>query len=268
MIKRFINYLYVFFNKSNLLKRNSNFKDLYKNNFLHLAVLENNTSLLQSSFDKKILHQANKFGLTPITLAQALNRKMFLKSFLENYKNNDSLEEFNVKYLPCLIFERISIFTEILHLCKKLDKKKMFSKEQKWLGSFFSKELDSAYFANVDIKSTNQNLGYGLFAKQNIAKNSFVGEFAGILKKRSSVSLKVNHYCLKYPIEGGFFQKYTIDASKKGNCFRFLNHNINPNLNVRSVFYNGFIRMIFLSLKDIKVGDQLTIDYGKDFWVR
>ena len=94
--------------------------------------------------------------------------------------------------------------------------------------------------ANVDIKSTNQNLGYGLFAKQNIAKNSFVGEFAGVLKKRSSASLKVNHYCLKYPIEGGVFQKYTIDASKKGNCFRFLNHNINPNLDVRSVFYNGF----------------------------
>jgi len=50
------------------------------------------------------------------------------------------------------------------------------------------------------------------------------------------------------------------------NFTRFINHNAKPNLSLQSVYWRGVPRMIFLALKEISPGTQLTFDYGHLFW--
>jgi SET domain-containing protein len=56
-----------------------------------------------------------------------------------------------------------------------------------------------------------------------------------------------------------------IDATK-GNLTRFINHSIHPNLKPIHVFYEGFYHLIFLALRRIEKGTQLSYDYGKNYW--
>lgn len=52
-----------------------------------------------------------------------------------------------------------------------------------------------------------------------------------------------------------------IDATKKGNISRFINHSCDPNAETQKWTVNGELRVGFFSRKDIKQGDEITFDY-------
>lgn len=52
-----------------------------------------------------------------------------------------------------------------------------------------------------------------------------------------------------------------IDATKKGNISRFINHSCDPNAETQKWTVNGELRVGFFSRKDIKAGDEITFDY-------
>lgn len=87
----------------------------------------------------------------------------------------------------------------------------------------------------------------------------YVGEVYGIndLDKRSK----------KYQQEGIkhiYFMRLRgniIDATKKGNISRFFNHSCNPNAASQKWTVNDEIRVGFFSLREIRPGEEVTIDY-------
>jgi SET domain-containing protein len=56
-----------------------------------------------------------------------------------------------------------------------------------------------------------------------------------------------------------------IDATA-GCLTRFINHSSNPNLTPIHAYWEGFYHLIFLSLRAIHPGEQLTFDYGETYW--
>ena len=64
------------------------------------------------------------------------------------------------------------------------------------------------------------------------------------------------------------FWGFVIDAEKGGNLTRFINHSDQPNLEPIGVFWKGSLHIILRSLKKIQKGEQLTYDYGADYWSR
>lgn len=52
-----------------------------------------------------------------------------------------------------------------------------------------------------------------------------------------------------------------IDATKKGNISRFINHSCDPNAETQKWTVNGELRVGFFSRKDIKQGEEITFDY-------
>lgn len=52
-----------------------------------------------------------------------------------------------------------------------------------------------------------------------------------------------------------------IDATKKGNISRFINHSCDPNAETQKWTVNGELRVGFFSRKDIKAFDEITFDY-------
>ena len=111
--------------------------------------------------------------------------------------------------------------------------------------------------------------GSGVFAVKNIKKNTKIIQYIGekITKpegdKRSERRIK--RY-LNSSKTGSVYifelnTKYDIDGSPLYNKARYVNHSCSPNCEVDIIRGKIWI----LSIKNIKIGDELSYDYGYEF---
>lgn len=97
--------------------------------------------------------------------------------------------------------------------------------------------------------------GCGLFAVRPIKKNEIVGIKDGHIISWETLK-KIKHI-----IGDSYFQiddNFVIGPLKKneiGNIMMFLNHSCNPNVGIRG-------EITFVAMRDIKTGEELTIDYA------
>lgn len=234
---------------------------------LHLAVLDNRINIIQLLKNESILKsRRDQFGLSPIDLAKLLDRKEMiplLDDLVRTIPEMPSLENF--EYLSHPVFENSLGLEEVIEWVAKAKQEDNIPSEKIWMGIYFDKEIRNGLHAQVQIQKINDEIGFGVFATKKIAPCSFVGEYTGVIQKRSPKQLKNKDYVLRYPIWEGK-KNYCIDAEFRGNFTRFINHSSNPNLGVQSVYWRGIPRMIFIAMKEIQEGNQLTFDYGPLFW--
>lgn len=134
------------------------------------------------------------------------------------------------------------------------------------LGRRFALEIKEGFLAKVSVRWIGTGIGYGLFAEETIAAGSFVGEYTGIVRENNLRYLEpLNNYCYEYPILDAIGRSYVIDATH-GNLTRFINHSTKSNLQPAYAFRDGAFHCIFLALREIQKGEQLSYDYGKSYW--
>ena len=134
------------------------------------------------------------------------------------------------------------------------------------MGIYFDKEIQGGVHPAVSIRYVNPEVGLGVFAEQKIPPCSYVGEYTGYVQEKKPELLRDKTYCVCYTVWEMGRRNFTIDAEKGGNFTRFLNHSSDPNLSLQSVYWRGLPRMIFVAVKEIPEGGQLTFDYGPIFW--
>lgn len=108
----------------------------------------------------------------------------------------------------------------------------------------------------------------GVFAKQQIKKGSAIGIYAGDLVPLDAYKDRDKDYVFEFSEPA--FEKWGIDAKKRGNFTRYINHCKEENENVTGVgFYDGNIpRIIFIATTCIQKGTQIMYDYGDGYWER
>ncbi len=98
--------------------------------------------------------------------------------------------------------------------------------------------------------------GLGLFALKPIPKGKRIIEYTGPIISNKEVDKRRGKY---------FFQinsKWSVDGSPRGNTARYVNHSCAPNA---EAFVSG--RRVWLwSKKNIKAGEEITFDYGKEYF--
>lgn len=106
--------------------------------------------------------------------------------------------------------------------------------------------------------------GYGLFASKTMPAGTFIMEFVGevvsiaAFKKRSREYAKQKtRHC--YVMASS--QNRLIDATKKGNLMRFVNHSCAPNAETQKWTVNGESRIGVFSKTTIEIFDEITINY-------
>ncbi|HSX26137.1 MAG TPA: SET domain-containing protein-lysine N-methyltransferase [Chlamydiales bacterium] len=237
---------------------------------LHLAVLADRRDLVQELKNELFLKlRRNGFGLTPLEIAQFLNRKECAQ-WLQPTRYLDKLmieERFkNLEYLAHPIFETDQILVDILKRSKKAKMDDEIPPEKIWMGVYFDKEIQRGMHPPVSIQAIDKEVGFGVFAEKRIAPCAFVGEYTGIIRERKRKQLRDKYYCVRYTVWDMGRRNFVIDAEEKGNFTRFINHSPNPNLGLQSVYWRGLPRMILVALREIAEGTQLTFDYGPIFW--
>jgi len=100
--------------------------------------------------------------------------------------------------------------------------------------------------------------GLGLFATRPIKKRSRIAEYTG-RRLGIDAALKAEKSGNRYLYEVN--SKITIDGARHGNIARYFNHSCNPNCDTFIRDKRVFIR----TLRNIKPGEELTYDYGRDY---
>lgn len=99
--------------------------------------------------------------------------------------------------------------------------------------------------------------GLGLFATAPIKKGTFVIEYVGPLITNDEADKKGGQYLF------ALGSKWTIDGSGRDNLARYINHSC-VKTNCEPIQYAKRIRI--RAKRDIKPGEELLYDYGKEFF--
>lgn len=99
--------------------------------------------------------------------------------------------------------------------------------------------------------------GLGLFAVESIKKGEFVIEYTGRMLNVEEFETASNK---KYFFEVD--KHWTVDGAGRENLARYINHSCRPNCEVR--IYAKRIRI--WAIKNIKSDDEITYDYGKEYF--
>lgn len=175
-----------------------------------------------------------------------------------------------VHYLPVLQFEDEKVRKKVEKKCKIALAKKWITPRQKWLGCYYANEIRGtlSLYRDIDLKIAwmDDAIGYGVWTNHNIAAKAFVGEYTGLFRKRAFLGRWKNLYCFDYPIGSMRSTSFVIDCQDGGNHTRFINHSFTPNLDLVSVYCDGIIHVILFANREILAGEQLTYDYGNEYW--
>ncbi|MBI2612455.1 SET domain-containing protein-lysine N-methyltransferase [Candidatus Kaiserbacteria bacterium] len=108
----------------------------------------------------------------------------------------------------------------------------------------------------VSVHRSRSGLGRGLFAEQNIPAGECVAEYTGVhIPTRYADTLKTRYL---FALD----DEWTIDGSARDNLARYINHSCMPNCEAE--IHDG--RIYILSTRDIALGEELTIDYGDEYF--
>ncbi|TPX68337.1 histone-lysine N-methyltransferase [Spizellomyces sp. 'palustris'] len=105
---------------------------------------------------------------------------------------------------------------------------------------------------------------WGLFAMERIDKNEFVIEYIGEIVRQKVADHREKIYerqgigsSYLFRIDGD----HIIDATKRGNMARFINHNCEPNCSAKVITVAGKKRIVIYANRDIEDGEEITYDY-------
>ncbi len=173
-----------------------------------------------------------------------------------------------LRYITASYFQTKKIQRHIEKLTEYGLRHGYISREQKWLGYLFDQEIKEIWTPPLSIHWIHESIGYGAFAEKPIKKYRFIGEYVGLVRKKQKKIDEENAYTFEYTVGESLETAYTIDAKTSGNYIRFLNHKEKGNCDSLLIFHENQMRIIVRSNRDIAEGEQLTYDYGSEYWER
>lgn len=94
-------------------------------------------------------------------------------------------------------------------------------------------------------------------ASSNIDACTYLFDYTGVVRVKKSGS----------PYDFEMIKDVTVDASTSGSDARYINHGP-PNCAIYCILYKGTPRLAVFTLREIKDGEELFIDYGPDYFLK
>lgn len=252
---------------------------------LHQAVIEDDQELVAQLKTSEWRSHWDEYGFTPLELAQLLGRRKCQDILLHANARTIKVEikganssailtipefekTFNIVYRFFLTFPSYSLLKEIIHNCPYLLRLEQLILSRDEREAFYQAQLSKGVIAETCIQWINPVLEYGLFAAADLPRNSFIGEYTGVVRRIDPQNPDLNAYCFHYPTRFWSFKYFVIDALHEGNHLRFINHSDQPNLQPLWLANRGVLHLIFVTNRFITKGTELTFNYGPDYWMR
>lgn len=98
--------------------------------------------------------------------------------------------------------------------------------------------------------------GLGLVALEPIPADKKIIEYVGPVLTHAEAAAKGGKYLLTID------ERYVIDGSPRSNKARYVNHSCRPNARA----YTTGVRVWIWSLRPIRAGEEITINYGREYF--
>ncbi|THU97637.1 hypothetical protein K435DRAFT_58175 [Dendrothele bispora CBS 962.96] len=109
---------------------------------------------------------------------------------------------------------------------------------------------------------------WGLYAMERISRGEMVIEYVGEII-RAQVADKREKTYERQGIGSSYLfridEDLVVDATKKGNLGRLINHSCDPNCTAKIITINGEKKIVIYAKQDIELGDEITYDYHFPF---
>ncbi|KNC98643.1 uncharacterized protein SPPG_06324 [Spizellomyces punctatus DAOM BR117] len=126
-----------------------------------------------------------------------------------------------------------------------------------------NRRFQNRHYAPIEIFETEKK-GFGLRATAPIRGGSFIIEYCGEVITGAMFKKRIQEYD-KQGRKHFYFMSLKanefIDASKKGNMSRFMNHSCSPNCALHKWVVGSNWRIGIFALRDLDVGEELSFDY-------
>ena len=131
-------------------------------------------------------------------------------------------------------------------------------------------ELDALALSLVEVRDTGSAKGLGLFARQELSDNTWVGDYVGEV-------LSQDEYLQRYPNEDAAYvlsanTDYNIDAADpaRSSFLRYANHSREFNMiyTVLRVRGRREKHVKFYTTRRVLPGEELVFDYGEQYWTK
>lgn len=250
------------------------------------AIIEGHDDQLNNrAFIEQWKNIPDKFGFTPLEIAWYLGKYEAVKLLGGELPKVFKLQPHGAKepvelsldgfekalgflYRPFLTFPSYHFFINILKQCPFLLRSRSVATDNHEWMDIYRQEVLAGKTAPIYIKWINQDLGYGAFASEDISRGKFVGEYAGVVRQLHRGHPDHNPYCFHYPTKFWSLKYFTVDSMREGNLTRFINHSNHPNLQPLCLVDRRLLHQVFIANRTIKKGEQLTFDYGEDYWIK
>lgn len=250
------------------------------------AVIDGNLELVKRlSRSASHRHEENSLGLTADDLAVYLLKEEMMEvlGFCKNRrfkvlkKGESEVVEmgiseyesfFRTKYVMSVVSRSHLELYKLVNKFPKVIKSGSAGGAMRALFEENREKIKSGYVVDSTIKWIDEGMDYGLFTNVPIKKGDMVGEYTGLLIVGHFLSKYSGDYFMRYPHFSIGFIHFTLDAERFGNEMRFANHNYTPNMQPTVALEKGLSHSVLIALRDIEPGEQLTYDYGEDYWSR
>uniref|UniRef100_A0A0N4ZT98 [histone H3]-lysine(4) N-trimethyltransferase n=1 Tax=Parastrongyloides trichosuri TaxID=131310 RepID=A0A0N4ZT98_PARTI len=108
--------------------------------------------------------------------------------------------------------------------------------------------------------------GFGLVANVDIPENTYIIEYTGEQIRYEVANIREKKYA-EQGLGIYFFQiddDYVVDATFCGSCSRYMNHSCEANCMAHIIYINEKKKIVMVSSRDIKKGEELMYDYKFD----
>lgn len=96
--------------------------------------------------------------------------------------------------------------------------------------------------------------GRGCFATKRFARRKKIAEYTGERITNAEAERRGHRRVLRI---SGLDNRWSIDGSRGGNGTHYINHSCRPNSYLQTIGK----RLIVLALRDIRPGEEITVDY-------
>jgi SET domain-containing protein len=197
---------------------------------------------------------------------KVLPKTYSFESQMQKWNPSQFENYFGINYASHLHFDNLNILKNVIRNCPWILRSSKWGEEHRQLALKHKKELNTGFVANVSIRWIDDDFGYGVFAEEDFEENTYIGEYTGQIRTLSRWRPDSNAYCFQYPTRFLSWNYYIIDAFKEGNEMRFVNHSQEPNLQPSCLVDRGLSHLVFFTNQKIKKDEELTFDYGPDYW--
>ncbi|XP_042870780.1 histone-lysine N-methyltransferase SETD2-like isoform X2 [Penaeus japonicus] len=126
-----------------------------------------------------------------------------------------------------------------------------------------NKRFQNLVYGDVEVFNAEEK-GCGIRARSPLKAGTFIMEYVGEVldtkefkRRRKDYSRGQNPHFYFMALKPDLF----IDATRKGNISRFINHSCDPNAETQKWTVNGELRIGFFTNKDIEAGEEINFDY-------